>query len=166
MKITIANLKHSPSLSEETHAFTATILIDGVRAFEASNHGTGGPDAYHTVKGYTGPSPIEVDTWLKTNTPQIEAYGMKLDNSMEIVVGDLINAELVRKDFMRKVKAKILVLDSTGEKPVIYAYKAKPTPEAIAQYRAAIAAGKIKGELVNDGDEALYARAIAAMTDQ
>lgn len=160
MQITIANLKHSASLSEETHAYTATVLIDGVRAFEASNHGTGGPDMYHPVKGYSGPSEQEVDAWLKANTPKIEAYGMQLDNSLEIVVGDLINDELVSKALKRMLSTKIVVLDKDDNgQDALFTYKGKPTPEALDNMRRWIAAGKIKGRLVNGGDDAIMAEA-------
>lgn len=159
MKITIANLKHSPSLSEETHAYTATVLVDGVRAFEASNHGTGGPDMYHPIKGYAGPTDIEVDAWLKANTPQHEAYGMKLDNSLEIVVGDLINDEIARKQLTRMLGSKIVVIDKEAGEDALFTYKGKPTPEALASMKTAIAAGKIKGRLVNGGDEAIMVEA-------
>ncbi len=49
MNIELKNIKHSPSLSEETEAFTANIYIDGVLAGYASNRGHGGPTDYsHT----------------------------------------------------------------------------------------------------------------------
>lgn len=159
MKITLANLRHSPSLSQETHAYTATVLVDGVRAFEASNHGTGGPDMYHPVKGYSGPSVGDVDAWLKDNTPADESHGIRLDNCLEFVVGDLINEEIARKRLNRLLSAKILVIDQSKGEDALFTYKAKPTPESLARMAAAIAAGKVKGRLVNGGDEAILAEA-------
>ena len=47
MKIELRNVKYSKSLSEETNAFTAIVYIDGVKAGEVSNHGTGGCNDYH-----------------------------------------------------------------------------------------------------------------------
>lgn len=160
MQITIANLKHSATLSEETHAYTATILVDGVRAFEGSNHGTGGPDMYHPVKGYTGPSPREVDEWLKTNTPKITGHGMEIDNCLEIVVGDLINDALRTKMLKRMLTGKILVIQQDQGQDALFSYKGKPTPENIASMRRHIADGKIKGELVNGADDAVMAKAL------
>lgn len=159
MKITIANLKHSPSLSQETHAFTATVLVDGVRAFHASNHGHGGPDFYDPIKGYTGPSENEINEWLKNNTPKIKEYGMELDNSLDIVVGDLINDALRMKEIKKMVKTKILVIEEKDGKKALYSYKGKPTPETIERMNAHITAGKIKGRLVNGGDDALLEEA-------
>lgn len=160
MKIGLTGLKHMASLSEETHAFTATVTLDGVRAFEASNHGTGGPDSYWPVKGYEGPSEQEVDKWLRTNTPKTEAYGMELENSLEIVVGDLINDEICRKALKRMLNTKILVIDKNGDgEAALYTYKGKPTPENLASMQRWIDAGKVKGRLVNGGDDAIMAEA-------
>ena len=46
MKIEIKNIKHSPSLSEETNAFTADIYVNGVKAGSAMNRGHGGCTDY------------------------------------------------------------------------------------------------------------------------
>jgi hypothetical protein len=160
MEIGLAGLKHMASLSQETHAYTATVTLDGVRAFEASNHGHGGCDMYHRVKGYTGPSDIEVDLWLKANTPKIQCHGMKLDNSLEIAVGDIIDAQLGDKAFKRMLTTKILVIDKTADgKDALFTYKGKPTPEALASMRRAIDGGRIKGRLVNGGNNAILAEA-------
>ena len=45
--IEIKNLKLNKHFSEETHCFTATVYIDGKRAFSAENEGRGGPSNYH-----------------------------------------------------------------------------------------------------------------------
>jgi hypothetical protein len=161
MKITIANLKHSESLSEETNAYTATVLVDGMRAFDASNHGTGGPDMYHPIKGYTGPSESEINDWLKANTPAIEFHDMKLDNTLEMVVGDLIEEKLRDARLKRLLRTKILIIDDKDGEPALYTYKGKPTDQNLGSMRAAILGKKITGRLVNGGDEALLAEARA-----
>lgn len=159
MKITIANLKHSESLSEETNAYTATILIDGKRAFDASNCGRGGMDLYHPIKDYTGPSESEIDAWLKANTPPIEFHGMTLENSLELVVGDLIEEKLQTTRLKRMLKTKILVIADDNGEPALYTYKGKPTPETLGAMKAAILSGKVSGRLVNGGDDALMEEA-------
>jgi hypothetical protein len=160
MKIAISGLKHSASLSQETHAYTATVLIDGVRAFEASNHGTGGADAYWPVKGYAGPSEAEVNAWLAANTPPYEGHGTTLDNCLEFVVGDLINEQLTSRALKRMLSSRIVVLDKGEDgNDALFTYKGKPTPDALARMGALIAGGKVKGRLVNGGDDALMAEA-------
>lgn len=159
MNITIANLKHSESLSEETHAYTATILVDGVRAFHASNHGTGGADLYRPIEGYTGPTEEEIDEWLKTNTPPIESGGMQLENCLELVVGDLIEEKLIEKRLKRMLKTKILVISQENGKDALFSYKGKPTAQNLEAMRKHISSNKIKGELVNEGGPEVFERA-------
>lgn len=47
MKIELKNIHHSPQLSEETHAFTANLYINGTHAGYAKNDGRGGATHYH-----------------------------------------------------------------------------------------------------------------------
>lgn len=159
LAIGIANLKHMPSLSEETNAYTATVLVDGVRAFDASNHGQGGCDFYHRIKGYEGPDAYEIDAWLKVNTPKIPSHGMQLDNCLEIIVGDLLEAEVSRKRLTRLLSSKLLVIDEKDGEPALYTYKHKPTQQNIEAMRKAIADGKVKGRLVNGGGEEIMTEA-------
>lgn len=58
------------------------------------------------------------------------------------------------------LKAKIVVIALDGAADALFAYKAKPTDDVIAAYRAKIAAGNLTGTLVNGGDEATIARAL------
>lgn len=46
MKIELKNIRHSPSLSEETEAFTANLYINNVHAGFAKNNGHGGNTDY------------------------------------------------------------------------------------------------------------------------
>ena len=45
--IEIKNLKLNKHFSQETHCFTATVYIDGKRAFSTENEGRGGPNNYY-----------------------------------------------------------------------------------------------------------------------
>ena len=45
--IEIKNLKLNTHFSQETHCFTATVYIDGKRAFSVENEGRGGPNNYY-----------------------------------------------------------------------------------------------------------------------
>ncbi|UYY79684.1 hypothetical protein [Sphingomonas sp. R1] len=161
MEITIKKLRHCASLSQETHAFTAIICVDGVAAFEASNGGCGGPDQYHELRGYSGPSTAAIDAWLAANTPPSKGESYELPNCLEFVVCDLINAELARKRLDRLLKAKVIVIDTAEGAPVLFAYKLRPTPEALATIRGRIASGQMRGELVNGAEEPVIARALS-----
>ena len=47
MNIKLKNVKHAPSLSEETEAFTASLYINGKHAGYAKNAGHGGSTDYY-----------------------------------------------------------------------------------------------------------------------
>src|SRR3546814_1760777 len=67
MEIALKAIKIHKGRSEETYCYTATVLVDGIPAFHASNHGHGGCDNYQPVPGYKGPSELEISAWLKAN---------------------------------------------------------------------------------------------------
>lgn len=47
MNITLTNFKYIKSLSKETNAFSANVIIDGKLAGTVSNHGHGGANMYN-----------------------------------------------------------------------------------------------------------------------
>lgn len=160
MKITLKNLKHMASLSQETHAFTATIYVDGKAAFQAMNNGHGGENSYNTIKGYKGPSTKEVDEWLKNNTDAHEIEGMIIQNSLEIVIGDLINEKISDKELKKLLKNNLLVISKEDGEDALYSYKGAPTAQNIAIMQLAIDNGKVKGLLVNGADDNVYKKAL------
>jgi hypothetical protein len=151
MKIEVRNLKHSPSLSEETNAYTATIYVDGKRAIDASNHGTGGPDMYRPIAPFTYKDIERVDAWLKANNPKDTSYGIEIEHSLEIEIGDQVENILARKQLDKILRTKITVI--VGDH--LESYPAKHKPDA-----RNIAAVKAKGETVVNGDPALYEKAL------
>lgn len=168
MKIELKNLKIAASLSEETTAYTATIYIDGVAAFHASNHGHGAPDSYDRMRGYAGPDERAINAWLAENTApngpfeadpaKRAAYDDGSPYDLESLVGDLINDFEGEKEWKRRIMSRIAVLRPKGI--ATYPAALKPTPENIAKIRAQmLAKGDVEGQIINDGDAALIARA-------
>src|SRR3546814_10802929 len=90
MAIALKALKIHKGLSEETYCYTATVLVDGIPAFHASNHGHGGCDNYQPVPGYKGPSELEISAWLKANKEPCISHGMSLEYDLELMVGELL----------------------------------------------------------------------------
>lgn len=136
MKIEIKNLKHAAFASEETHCFEATVYVDGKRSFVASNDGHGGCDMYHPCnKGQTQKDVDElvkaIDEELGKNT--YEYNGMTLNESLEGVVCDLVNKQLVMKDVKRDLKNKIIYFKGEGQG--LYEVKLKPTDDNIARVK-------------------------------
>jgi len=151
MKIEIKNLKHSPSLSEETLAFTANLYVDGFHAYAVSNHGTGGCNSYYAVgKDVPSVAAIEAD---------IVAQGKAKADDFEILdafIGDLIEDEIARKRLSRMLKSQIVVLVDNKGQPALATYPKKfpPNPVNIAKVRA-------RGETVVNGNADLEQKALA-----
>lgn len=161
MQITLKSLKIAASLSQETTAYTATILVDGKPAFAASNHGTGGSDFYSTLPGYTGPSEALINERFKAKGMKVDmsAYGCDdLDMTLELFVGDLIEQHQRTKRLDRMVKSKIVLIGEHKGAPALFTLKAAPTAEKVAQMIVVAAA---KGQTVVNNDPAAYARALA-----
>lgn len=156
MEIELKSVKIHKGLSEETYCYTATVLVDGVPAFHASNHGHGGADMYHPVKGYNGPSEIEINAWLKANKEPCVSHGVTMEYDLELMVGELLDDHERRKTLSRMLKTKIVVMvEHKGEDALAsYPARLKPTPENIARIAA-------KGDRVVNGNAELETRALA-----
>lgn len=161
MRIELKNVQINHTLSEETFCYTATIYVDGKRAFEASNHGHGGPDSYQPVRGYTGPSEQEIDAWLKANRAPDTTYGITIDHSFEIEVGELLNAHVAAAERRRVTKAfdKILAKQIAALRDgKLVTWKAPPTPDLIAKVRTS----HPTVEILNGADAATIERGLLA----
>lgn len=163
MQITLKSLKIAKSLSEETTAYTAIVLVDGRPAFHASNHGHGGCDMYHPVQGYTGPTEAEINAYLAANEPPMtfddighpEMTPSPCD--LEMFVGRLIEQQERRQILDRLLKRAVVVIGDNKGHPALFSYKAKPTPENLNLLRSK---NKPDQTIVN-GDAAAYERALA-----
>ena len=54
--ISLKGVKYSVWASEETHAFEATVYLDGEKAMKVTNDGKGGANYYYGMKGQSRPS--------------------------------------------------------------------------------------------------------------
>lgn len=103
-RVSIKNLKFSEFASHETHCFEASVYIDGVRKGVASNDGHGGSNSYHPHTLYD-----ELNAIAKTLPPcDMTEFGIKepLEQSPDILIGDLVDAEIMRKKVARMVATK------------------------------------------------------------
>lgn len=106
MKLEIKNVQHNETLSEETHCFSAKIYIDGVHAFNVSNHGHGGCNDVRP-SGKCRLTEADVNAWLAANRPPDPEFP-RLKHDLEIEVGDLVNRWLAAKA-LNKLLSKFLV---------------------------------------------------------
>lgn len=103
MKIELKNIKHSPSLSEETEAFTANLYINDVHAGYAKNNGHGGStDYYHAdEKGRDLIREAEEHCLSLPDKQYPAAYGMdaySLKMNLEHFIDDLLSSHLQEKE--------------------------------------------------------------------
>ena len=138
MNIELKNFKPSASLSEETTAYTATIWVDGKRAFTAKNGGYGGPDFYLPVKGQTRKDMTKIHKQIRDhhleevfndmnktffrNCPDEDNEWVKNlsdEAIVEIVIADLIKHKNYAKDMKRDLKKSILHRKPNGVLEVI-----------------------------------------------
>lgn len=136
MKIELKNVKYAAFASQETNCFNATIYVDGVKAGTVQNQGNGGPDDIH-------PRDLrkKLDDFAKTLPPIDVSYMYKdglphtIDPDAEIMIGELLNEWLKKRDLKRLCAKHILfrVPGKTYEEGVYASIRAMYTPEAKAE---------------------------------
>jgi len=134
MKIELKNIKHAEFASHETNCFSASVYVDGVRAFTAENDGRGGCDFYHALPGkqellnaahnYAKSLPQTECSWIDPDTGK----PAMLDMNLELLIGQLLEDELCRKERAR-CSSKGLAFHPDGDKTRIswYPFKGKPS---------------------------------------
>lgn len=111
MQLTLRNIKHSPSLSEETNAYTATVYKDGKPFCHVSNHGHGGCDMQHPIAPFTYDDIKAANAWCARNLPPIDMgkYGMEpLKQDLEGWCGQQLQDQLIAGDLRRALKSRVL----------------------------------------------------------
>jgi hypothetical protein len=102
MDIKLKNIKHMPSLSEETECFSATIYIDGVKKGTASNRGHGGPNEIHPYA-----LADEINTYAKTLPHIVSSFKTEdgapytYEQSADSVLSEILQTELENKRFKK-----------------------------------------------------------------
>lgn len=102
MKIELKNIKHVPTLSEETECFSAIIYIDGKKRGGAANRGTGGSTNINP-RGLAN----ELDAYAAT-LPNIEAHGITLKMDAELLIDQLLGDALQRQKLKKLCRTKTL----------------------------------------------------------
>lgn len=116
MDISLKNIKYAAFNSEETHCFSATVYIDGKKAFRVSNSGHGGCDDYQPCDKKTSARSV-YDQVQKINkelskTPLKPPFE-NLTMNLEILIGDLMNQWLEKKE-VKKLLKKVSIIDNKG----------------------------------------------------
>ena len=149
MNIELKNFKHSEFMSQETHAFEATVWVDGKRAFTAENDGHGGADFYLPVKGQTRSDMTKIHQQIRDhhlekvfndmnktyfrNCPDEDNEWVKNlsdEAIVEIVIADLITKKLMTKTLKQRFRKNVLILEEDGSISLL-GFKGKPKIEPI-----------------------------------
>lgn len=119
MDIKIKNLKTIAAASEETLCFGATVCINGVASFVASNSGKGGcndyspygrvdKDTYPKFRKLLG----DVSEWIAT-LPKVKLSDtLIIKPDLDLIIDDLIEAEGVAKKLKSGLKKKTFFIDT------------------------------------------------------
>lgn len=120
MKITLKNVKHYESMSEETDCFEASLYVDGKKVGRVSNRGTGGSNDYH-LDDFSLEK--KLDDWCKTNLPKwkmsdtfSDGDDEENDTNLEIYIGELLESYLKTKELKKHLAKSVLVVDDTCSK--------------------------------------------------
>ena len=137
--IELKNIKHTAWASEETHCYQATLYVDGERWGTVQNQGHGGCDDFDGVEGRGYGDIKTLDERIAATYPPItfEDHSLTLDQNLEMLCGELVNAWLRDKDFANAMKRKVLFtrpdVQGVWEVPV-------KKPHTLASMLAAMAA--------------------------
>lgn len=100
MKLELKNIKHCPSLSEETEAFTADLWINGKKIAYCKNDGQGGCTYYNTYDPSLRPLLKEAEEFCKSLPPYEGNFGsIKMD--LEFKIDLLLSEWFEAKDYSK-----------------------------------------------------------------
>jgi len=153
MKVELKNIQYVASMSEETHCFTASLYVDGVKRGTVSNRGYGGSTDFTDWGAME-----ELDAYGKTLPKIVRPFG-EFDHDAESFVNDALEAYIAEKELTNKLRRRVLFLQggkvwesravSKEDLPHYIAHYAKdptktvlntmPKPEAVRAYLAAFA---------------------------
>lgn len=121
--ITLKNIKHMESLSEETNCYSAALYVDGKKWGTVSNHGHGGCDDVHLDAAYTYGMLSSLEAQIKETYPSEDYQGLIIEPSLETICGDLIEEFLTIKDAKKTVSGKV-TFTKDGDVKAVYSIKA------------------------------------------
>ena len=111
MNITLKNIKHYESMSEETYCFEASLYVDGKRVGRVSNRGTGGCHDYD----FDMKTERELDEWCRANLPKWTMFDdEEHDTDLEMHISNLV------EDFLNK---SVIVIDDNCKEGEVFQWK-------------------------------------------
>ena len=134
-EITLKNVKHYESMSEETYCFEASLYVDGKKVGRVSNRGTGGCHDYD----FDMKTERELDEWCRKNLPKWKMFEQpyleghpKFDpngkyelreTSLEFHISNLVTEFLDNKHLKNLLNKSVIVMDDNCEEGEVYQWK-------------------------------------------
>ena len=120
----LKSVKYFAEGSQETNCYVADFFVDGKKFCAVQNEGCGGSDMQIPYAPFTHQDVLDLNNWCKENLPKKTwSYDppqkdLTISTDIELICGDLLMDNLLRKDFKRSMKSNILFLeinDDTNE---------------------------------------------------
>jgi hypothetical protein len=129
VKLELKNIQYAAFASQETNCFKAKLYVDGKPFAEVSNEGHGGSDNVYPIKGASNDPAFreklaEIEAQLKAENPDYEAFGTKLDFTLESWCARELDTYLLLKQLRADLKKKVLAKYGDGN---VYQWK-NPEP--------------------------------------
>ena len=113
MNIELRKISHSPSLSEETNAFTADLYVDGKKIGYVKNQGCGGSTDIHAYDKEDWETIKKAEAYCATLPKKVYDFG-SFDVNLESYVDDLFEKWLMLKDIKKHEKKGIVYKSPEG----------------------------------------------------
>lgn len=164
MKIELKNIQHSPSLSEETEAFTANLYIDGVHVGFAKNQGHGGPTDYHAIKPEFDSVIAQAEAYCKGLPPDVypsvidDGGPMVIEMNLENFIDKLLSEHLKQKDVarLRRLQAKQILFGNIDSGTIAGIAYRRPLAEILTNPKGAeILADNIRKDILPELKEGM-----------
>ena len=127
MNITIKNIKHYESMSEETDCFEATLYVDNKKVGSVANRGTGGCNEWR-LDDYSLERTL--NDWCITNLPKwkmsdtfVDGENKEMDTDLDMHISNLLVNYLETKDLKKLLSKCVAVMTDECGKGEIYEWK-------------------------------------------
>jgi len=133
-RLTIKNLKTGPSMEYGAGgSYTATVYFDGKRVMSTFEGGHGGPVMYPEV--FDEAAKAEMLAFIEAEIQPLERYkDFKLDDVMDIFIGDTVNLVQEERDMKKACRTKVVAKLKSVDNGFV-SYKCKFTRSAVEQIK-------------------------------
>ena len=107
MEITLKSVKHFPSLSEETEAYSASVYVDGKKIGTIENTGKGEEDRFQGDRQ----AYANATAWLAENRPTQTFGDRTYKHTLEDECGDLLGRWILESALKKSLKTHILAVE-------------------------------------------------------